>query len=162
MKTPFNSFRKGAAISIMAVWAGCALLTIWSVRAQSLRTIYDFTATVGPSYTNSDGIYPNGALVLSGSRLYGTANDGGTWKNGTVFRFTLPITAPWLTIIPYSTDVILVWSTNAAGFGLQVTTNLTATAVWSPVPQGPVVIGNDDVVIETIAGPARFYRLRSK
>jgi uncharacterized repeat protein (TIGR03803 family) len=37
-------------------------------------------------YTNSDGFYPNGALVLSGNTLYGTAYDGGANGNGSVFK----------------------------------------------------------------------------
>ena len=37
-------------------------------------------------YTNSDGFYPNGALVLSGNTLYGTAYEGGANGNGSVFK----------------------------------------------------------------------------
>ena len=36
-------------------------------------------------YTNSDGASPQAGLLLSGNTLYGTANLGGTWGNGTVF-----------------------------------------------------------------------------
>src|SRR5207249_9395327 len=35
--------------------------------------------------TNSDGAWPNGALILSGNTLYGTAYRGGSSGNGTVF-----------------------------------------------------------------------------
>jgi uncharacterized repeat protein (TIGR03803 family) len=37
------------------------------------------------TFTNSDGTYPQGELVLSGNTLYGTAEEGGTGGNGTVF-----------------------------------------------------------------------------
>jgi len=34
---------------------------------------------------NGDGAYPNGGLILSGNTLYGTAQNGGSSGNGTVF-----------------------------------------------------------------------------
>jgi uncharacterized repeat protein (TIGR03803 family) len=36
-------------------------------------------------YTNSDGAYPQGGLILSGNGLYGTTSKGGNPGNGTVF-----------------------------------------------------------------------------
>jgi uncharacterized repeat protein (TIGR03803 family) len=41
--------------------------------------------TVSDSTTNSDGANPVGSLILTGSTLYGTAQNGGTNGNGTVF-----------------------------------------------------------------------------
>src|SRR5207249_8175964 len=37
-------------------------------------------------YTNTDGDFPRGRLVLSGETLYGTTSYGGTWNGGTVFK----------------------------------------------------------------------------
>lgn len=37
------------------------------------------------SYTNREGAYPAGGLVLSGNALYGTASQGGTNGSGTIF-----------------------------------------------------------------------------
>src|SRR5579862_7390513 len=48
-------------------------------------TVYDFSATNGPSITNSDGANPVCVLVLSGNTLYGTTQYGGANGNGTVF-----------------------------------------------------------------------------
>jgi len=48
-------------------------------------TVYDFSATNGPSFTNSDGANPVCVLVLSGNTLYGTTQYGGANGNGTVF-----------------------------------------------------------------------------
>jgi uncharacterized repeat protein (TIGR03803 family) len=39
-------------------------------------------------FTNSDGINPNGSLVLSGNTLYGSADYGGTNGEGTVFALS--------------------------------------------------------------------------
>ena len=47
--------------------------------------MHSFTAESSISYTNSDGAYPDGTLVLSGNTLYGTAYGGGSAGNGTVF-----------------------------------------------------------------------------
>ncbi len=46
--------------------------------------LYNFSALV--SGTNSDGIQPDGDLILSGGTLYGTADGGGSSGYGTVFR----------------------------------------------------------------------------
>jgi uncharacterized repeat protein (TIGR03803 family) len=49
-------------------------------------TLHSFAATTGTNpYRNSEGAYPNG-LILLGNTLYGTAGQGGTSGNGTVFR----------------------------------------------------------------------------
>jgi uncharacterized repeat protein (TIGR03803 family) len=57
--------------------------------------LYSFTATsvtantaagsVFPPYTNNDGAFPGGGVILSGNTLYGTASAGGSWGWGTVF-----------------------------------------------------------------------------
>jgi uncharacterized repeat protein (TIGR03803 family) len=41
------------------------------------------------SVTNSDGANPQAELILSGNRLYGTAQAGGTHGNGTVFALNI-------------------------------------------------------------------------
>jgi uncharacterized repeat protein (TIGR03803 family) len=50
-------------------------------------TQHSFTALLPPPYyyTNSDGASPGAGLFLSGNTLYGTAGDGGSSGNGTVF-----------------------------------------------------------------------------
>ena len=47
-----------------------------------------------------------------------------------------------------------------AGFkGLQTTTNLARPVVWSPVSPSPVVIEGLSVVINSMSGTQRYYRL---
>jgi uncharacterized repeat protein (TIGR03803 family) len=46
--------------------------------------LYCFSATTGPSNTNSDGAWPSGLVILS-NRLYGAASFGGRSGNGTIF-----------------------------------------------------------------------------
>ena len=56
-------------------------------------TLHSFTpfgfagiSNFGNLFTNSDGISPNGGLILSGDTLYGTAVSGGSSSGGTVFK----------------------------------------------------------------------------
>jgi uncharacterized repeat protein (TIGR03803 family) len=49
--------------------------------------LHSFTAiSASYPYTNSDGIFPLGVLIISGNALYGTAEYGGNGGNGTVFK----------------------------------------------------------------------------
>jgi uncharacterized repeat protein (TIGR03803 family) len=56
----------------------------------SYSNIYSFTASVDDpatgTYTNSDGVNPDGKLLLSGTTLFGTAKEAGAGGNGSVFR----------------------------------------------------------------------------
>jgi uncharacterized repeat protein (TIGR03803 family) len=64
--------------------------TIFAVNTDStgFTNLHSFAAASSastPSYTNSDGAYPNAGLLLLGGTLYGTASIGGTSGQGTVF-----------------------------------------------------------------------------
>jgi uncharacterized repeat protein (TIGR03803 family) len=48
--------------------------------------LHSFTAGLGTSGTNSDGGFPQAGLVLSSNTVYGTAYNGGSSGNGTVFK----------------------------------------------------------------------------
>jgi uncharacterized repeat protein (TIGR03803 family) len=53
-----------------------------------LTNLYRFTTPAnngGYVYTNSGGAYPQGSLIISGGRLYGTTYEGGSGGGGTVF-----------------------------------------------------------------------------
>jgi uncharacterized repeat protein (TIGR03803 family) len=57
-----------------------------NIDGTGFTTLHSFTAmSNGGSGTNSDGAWPYSGLVLSGNTLYGTALQGGTSGNGTVF-----------------------------------------------------------------------------
>jgi hypothetical protein len=66
---------------------------------------------------------------------------------------------PRLTLIPYGSNIILTWPTNAVGFTVQSATNLGSTAAWVTNSPAPVVIGGQNVVINPLSGPQQFYRL---
>jgi len=55
----------------------------------SFTNLHSFTAgnfISSSVYTNSDGANPYAGLILSGNTLYGTARQGGSSGNGTVFK----------------------------------------------------------------------------
>ena len=82
--------------------------------------------------------------------------DGGTNGYGTVFSIFIQ---PQLTMIPSGPYMILTWPTNYSGFTLQSTTNIGSSALWSTNSSPPVVIGGENVVINTMSGRQQFFRL---
>jgi uncharacterized repeat protein (TIGR03803 family) len=127
--------------------------TVFAVNTNGtgFTTLYSFV-------NGTDGAEPEAGLILSGKTLYGTAEDGGSSGNGTLFSLVLPPLL--LTIIPYGDNVILAWPTNAAGFTLQSTTNLGSPAGWSTNSSEPVVvIDGQNVVVNPITGKQMFFRL---
>ena len=132
--------------------------TVFAVNTDGtgFRTLHSFTATDPNTYTNSDGANPICALILSGNTLYGTAYQGGSAGNGTVFSLLLP---PQLTITRIGTNVVLTWPTNYAGFALQSTTNLLSPSSWITNSAPPVVVNGQNTVTYPISGAQQFYRL---
>jgi uncharacterized repeat protein (TIGR03803 family) len=54
--------------------------------AQTFTVLHRFTANDVAPFTNSDGSFPYGGVVLAGSSLYGTTRDGGEAGSGTIFK----------------------------------------------------------------------------
>jgi uncharacterized repeat protein (TIGR03803 family) len=68
--------------------AGFSLMPAGRVTAQTFSNLYNFSVDFvffNGNVSNSDGYGPNGSLILSGNTLYGTAAQGGSWGNGTIF-----------------------------------------------------------------------------
>jgi uncharacterized repeat protein (TIGR03803 family) len=112
-------------------------------------TLHNFTG-------GGDGVSPLAGLVLSGNKLYGTANSGGNVGYGTIFSVSLPM--PQLTITPSSSSIILTWPTNFSGFDLQSTTNLNL-GIWTPVSLTPSLANGRNTVTNPISGAQQFFRL---
>ena len=94
--------------------------------------------------------------------MTGTYTNSVPAYSATLLRVYAPVNGveiPQLTIIPSGPYILLTWPTNATGFTLQSTTNLGSSAFWTTVSPGPVVIGGENVVINTISGAQKFYRL---
>lgn len=107
--------------------------------------------TVLHTFTTTEVARPNGSLIISGTTLYGTAEGGGSGRDGTIFSLSLAApSAPTLGLQFSGTNVILTWA--AAGYTLQSTTNLASPAVWTPV-------SGQNAVTNPISGTQEFYRL---
>jgi len=66
-----------------------------------------------------------------------------------------PEAPPFLSASITGNDLVLSWSTNADGFVLQSTTDLTT---WSSLPV-PEILGGSYVVTNALTAPVKFYRL---
>ena len=67
---------------------------------------------------------------------------------------------PSLKAKPNGNELILSWPTNAVGFTLQSTLDLTPPVTWIDSTSVPTVIGAQFTLTNTTSGGARFYRLR--
>jgi hypothetical protein len=59
----------------------------------------------------------------------------------------------------YGSIMLIIWPVQPAGFALESSTSLSP-AVWIPVPEEPVQIGDQLVVPVEMSGSKCFYRLR--
>lgn len=71
--------------------AGMGCGTVFELKQRgskwTLHTLRDFKA--------NDGAFPGASVLLDGSRLYGTTEQGGTYNDGTLFRF-VKINGEWI------------------------------------------------------------------
>ncbi len=142
-----------------AYWGGASGFgTVFALNTDGTGfwAIHNFTSTNAINPANSDGANPYSGLSLENGVLYGTTKFGGAGNYGTVFRLLLP---PKLAINAAGTNLILRWSTNAAGFALQAATNLSSPSLWASVSPAPVVINTNYVVTNNVSGSRKFYRL---
>jgi uncharacterized repeat protein (TIGR01451 family) len=70
------------------------------------------------------------------------------------------IQLPALDVRPDVNGLVITWGTNAPGYIVQSTTNLSEPAVWLPVTNSPVVIENGkNQLIINFSNGSRFFRL---
>ena len=81
------------------------------------------------------------------------------WYHTVALLGAVPL-LPSLNARPSGNELVFSWSTNAIGFALQSTPNLTPPVTWVDSTNPPAVIGTQFTVTNTISGPAQFYRLR--
>jgi uncharacterized repeat protein (TIGR03803 family) len=152
--------------TIMGGASGSGTVYALNTNGTGFATLHHFDATVGSDGiyhdgTNSDGYNSESTLVLSGDTLYGSAFEGGTGGNGTVFSILFP---PQLAITSLGTNVILSWPTNVggldySGYTLQSTTNLIPPTAWTAVSPPSVVVNGANTVSNGISGAMQYYRL---
>ncbi|HLX96555.1 MAG TPA: choice-of-anchor tandem repeat GloVer-containing protein [Verrucomicrobiae bacterium] len=121
--------------------------------------LYSFTADSGlPAYTNRDGGFPMGDLVLAGSTLYGTTSAVGSSYYGTVFALNL---VPALGIGSAGNRVVVSWPAWAQNCQLQVSTNLSPGS-WSNVASGITVTSSGYVFTNAANATAAYFRLQGQ
>jgi len=134
---------------------------------------YNSYQTISPnvvySSTNSGVTWvPDQTLTDAGSIAYsadGTkrvATTAGGWlvPNYVAVNPPLAVTArPQLIIMPSGQKVALYWPTNASGFILQTTTNLSAGS-WSSITNGISTIGSYYAFTNAASGKSAFFRLK--
>ena len=177
MKTTKTKWFASVSLTKLSLLATGMFLAATSSALATVRYVNVSSPNPTPPYTNwataatdiQSAVAAAGAgdeiVVTNGVYAGGTGSPGpfGVWGNlGAVFRLTI-VPNPQLTIIPAEPYVILTWPTDYggfiyAGYTLQSTTNLVSP-VWTPVSPGPVVIGGENVVINTISGRQQFFRL---
>jgi uncharacterized repeat protein (TIGR03803 family) len=141
--------------------------TVFSVNTDGsdFSNLYSFpsvtySSNVGSSSNfNSSGAAPFAGLVLSGGTLYGTAQDGGSFGNGTVFALILP--GPALGIAPAGDQFVIVWPAWATNFVLQTAPDLTS-GNWSNISSGTVTLGTNYVFTNTLTSQTAFFRLQQQ
>lgn len=133
--------------------SGCG--TLFSVNTDGTGFTNLYTMTGG-----TDGAGPYGGLLLTNHTLYGTATEGGTTYNGTVFAFTLP--PPTLKIFSAGNQNILSWPASADDYVLQTTTNLS-TPNWLAVSNAmPVTNFAPDIAVAVSNNlSTAYFRLQS-
>jgi hypothetical protein len=77
----------------------------------------------------------------------------------TALIITVLQVGPTLQFQAQSNLLVLSWPTNAAGFSLETTTNLSNPFSWVPAPGGEV-IGGQIVVTNIMSNAAAFFRLK--
>jgi uncharacterized repeat protein (TIGR03803 family) len=145
----------GTASSGVGSLIGVGTVFAINTNGSGFMMLHDFRRLSGPLQTNSDGAFPAASMTLSDNTLYGTAKDGGTSGNGTVFSIFIQ---PQLTIVSSETNVILTWPTNYSRFTLQSTTDLVSP-VWTTNSPVPVVVNGQNTVTNPISGTQQFFQL---
>ncbi len=143
--------------------------TIFAVKTNGTgcTTLYTFTATPPyPDSTNSDGINPSGPLILSGSILYGTAGNGGSSENGTIFALNLSQQPDIVGTSLSNTNLVLNGINGLSGptYYVLMSTNLTLPLnQWTPIATNVLSAnGNFTIIITntvTTGNRQRFYVL---
>jgi uncharacterized repeat protein (TIGR03803 family) len=136
--------------------------TIFSLNLDGtgFTNLYNFSSPDQNTGTNTDGTQPYAGLILAGDTLYGTAESGGSYQDGTVFALSLAATTPppTLTITEIGNQTVLSWPTSASGYTLQYITNIS-TVNWSNITSGIETLGTNFVYTNLLNAPAAYFRL---
>lgn len=94
---------------------------------------------------------------ILGGYAYG-ANVGWISLSNAV-AYVQEMVAPILSITPAGSNVILSWPSWASAYTLESTSALGPNAIWTIVPQPPVLVGNEYTVTVPAAQGMQYFRL---
>jgi hypothetical protein len=160
----------------LTVFGGCASLPTISVTPTNLVAVSGSTVTFTAAVSGPTPLYYRwwfGTNLISGATntTYNIAQVHSNNVGGYVVVVNNPggavtsappallsITGPPVTIIKSGANVIFSWPTNAGGFALQTTTNLSS-GNWVTVTNPFTTIGTNVVFTNIISGKSAFFRL---
>ena len=118
--------------------------------------------TIGAEYAYSLFLKSDGSLWGMGYNQYGELGDG-TYNSTNQPEQILPVStitvSTSLQIQLLGANVVLTWPTAAAGYVLEVTTNLTPPVSWTTVSNVPSIVNSQYEVTNPVSGGGLFYRL---
>jgi hypothetical protein len=94
-----------------------------------------------------------------GTAVYLNPGNAAAWTVNTTPLPTVSISLIGGPPNPITSQFILTWPTNAAGFTLQSTTNLGSSAVWTTNSLLPVVVNGQYTLTNAASGAQKFFRL---
>ena len=117
--------------------------------------------------TNQFGFNLAGWILESATAISadGTAIVGfGTNPQGKqeAWMVKLTTTQPTLIIERFSTSVVVRWPVGFSNFVLQCKGAFAPSDIWSPVTNAPVITTGEFAVTNSVAGGARYFRLKSQ
>ena len=103
-------------------------------------------------------------FIMSDGSLWGMGYNGyGQLGTGDYVDRHVPVEIvappPLLNIAAASSNLVFTWPSNAVGFALYSTTDLTPPATWTSNSVTPVLVGNQFVVTNPVSGPRKYFRL---
>ncbi len=120
-------------------------------------TLYVFNPDDQPG-ESPGGDNPYAGVIVCGNILYGTAINGGSNGDGTVFSISLPFPPP-LTVTVSGNQAIISWPTNNIVYSLQSATNLVPPVTWNPVLTTPILVNGQWVATNSTSCSPMFFRL---
>ena len=140
------------------------VLTRYNIGTGESRLWINPNSETDPSVAATDAVSPAtiGAIALREESGTTGIQNIDNLKIGTSYTDVLTVTnvvVPTLSATLSGGSVLISWPTNATGFNLESTTNLTSPIIWGSAGS-PTPVGSNNVV--TISSPTgiQFYRLR--
>jgi uncharacterized repeat protein (TIGR03803 family) len=110
---------------------------------------------------NGEGGNPVAALVRGqDGAFYGTTSAGGDFGSGTVYRVSLPVLSPWLSLSRVGGNLLqFEWTQTFSGFHLETLGNASGVAGWQTLTDSPILTNGNFRITLPLNSSAGFYRL---